>query len=61
MVRMCEATRQPTIILERFYCVRAVPTRPVAKVAGVPAPTIFWKFGDKDGLMGAVAEHVMAT
>ncbi len=38
----------------------AVTTRAVAEAAGVPAPTIFRLFGDKDGLMEAVAEHVMA-
>lgn len=39
----------------------AVTTRAVAQAAGVPAPTIFRLFGDKDGLMDAVAEHVMTT
>ena len=39
----------------------AVTTRAVAHAAGVPAPTIFRIFGDKDGLMDAVAEHVMAS
>jgi AcrR family transcriptional regulator len=39
----------------------AVTTRAVAQAAGVPAPTIFRLFGDKDGLMDAVAERVMAT
>lgn len=38
-----------------------VTTRAVARAAGVPAPTIFRLFGDRDGLMDAVAEHVMAT
>jgi len=38
-----------------------VTTRAVARAAGVPAPTIFRLFGDKDGLMDAVAEHVMAA
>lgn len=38
-----------------------VTTRAVARAAGVPAPTIFRLFGDKDGLMDAVAERVMAT
>jgi len=38
-----------------------VTTRAVASAAGVPAPTIFRLFGDKDGLMDAVAEQVMAT
>ena len=39
----------------------AVTTRGVAEGAGVQAPTIYRLFGDKDGLMEAVAEHVMAT
>jgi AcrR family transcriptional regulator len=39
----------------------AVTTRGVAKGAGVQAPTIYRLFGDKDGLLDAVAEHVMAT
>lgn len=39
---------------------RAVTTRAVAEAAGVPAPTIFRIFGDKDGLLEAVAEYVMA-
>lgn len=37
----------------------AVTTRAVAAAAGVQAPTIYRVFGDKDGLMEAVAEHVM--
>ncbi|EWM17237.1 TetR/AcrR family transcriptional regulator [Kutzneria sp. 744] len=41
--------------------VRAVTTRAVAQAAGVPPPTIFRLFGDKDGLLEAVAEHVMAA
>jgi AcrR family transcriptional regulator len=40
---------------------RAVTTRAVAQAAGVQAPTIYRLFGDKDGLVEAVAEHVMAT
>jgi len=40
---------------------RAVTTRAVAQAAGVQAPTIYRLFGDKDGLIDAVAEHVMAT
>ena len=40
---------------------QAVTTRAVAEAAGVPAPTIFRLFGDKAGLLDAVAEHVMAT
>jgi AcrR family transcriptional regulator len=41
--------------------VRAVTTRGVAQAAGVQAPTIYRLFGDKDGLLDAVAEHVMST
>jgi AcrR family transcriptional regulator len=40
---------------------RAVTTRAVAHAAGVQAPTIYRLFGDKDGLIDAVAEHAMAT
>ena len=36
-------------------------TRGVAEAAGVQAPAIYRFFGDKDGLLEAVAEHVMAT
>jgi len=39
----------------------AVTTRAVAQAAGVQAPTIYRLFGDKDGLVDAVAEHVMAS
>ena len=39
----------------------AVTTRGVADAAGVQAPTIYRLFGDKGGLLEAVAEHVMAT
>lgn len=39
---------------------QAVTTRAVAQEAGVQAPTIYRLFGDKDGLIDAVAEHVMA-
>ena len=39
----------------------AVTTRGVAESAGVQAPAIYRLFGDKDGLLDAVAEHVMAT
>lgn len=38
----------------------AVTTRGVAEAAGVQAPTLYRLFGDKDGLLEAVAEHVMA-
>lgn len=37
----------------------AVTTRGVAERAGVQAPTIYRLFGDKEGLLDAVAEHVM--
>ena len=39
----------------------AVTTRAVAQAAGVPAPTIFRVFGDKDGLFDSMAEYVMAA
>lgn len=39
----------------------AVTTRAVAHAAGVQAPTIYRLFGDKNGLLDAVAEHVFAT
>ncbi|WP_089157744.1 TetR/AcrR family transcriptional regulator [Micromonospora sp. NBS 11-29] len=39
----------------------AVTTRGVAERAGVQAPTIYRLFGDKDGLLEAVAEQVLAT
>jgi AcrR family transcriptional regulator len=38
----------------------AVTTRAVALAAGVQAPTIYRLFGDKEGLLEAVAEHVLA-
>ena len=39
----------------------AVTTRAVAHAADVQAPTIYRIFGDKDGLLEALAEHVMRT
>lgn len=39
----------------------AVTTRAVATAAGVAAPAIYRLFGDKDGLLEAVAEHGYAT
>ncbi|MGH3631656.1 MAG: TetR/AcrR family transcriptional regulator, partial [Sciscionella sp.] len=39
----------------------AVTTRAVAQAARVQAPAIYRLFGDKDGLLDAVAEHVFAT
>lgn len=38
-----------------------VTTRAVAERAGIQAPTIYRLFGDKDGLLDAVAEWTMAT
>ncbi|MGF2047081.1 helix-turn-helix domain-containing protein, partial [Enterococcus gallinarum] len=35
----------------------AVTTRAVAERASTQAPTIYRLFGDKDGLLDAVAEH----
>ncbi|MGX5656594.1 TetR/AcrR family transcriptional regulator [Geodermatophilus nigrescens] len=46
--------------LLREHGVAGVTTRAVAQAAGVQAPTIYRHFGDKDGLVDAVAEHVMA-
>jgi AcrR family transcriptional regulator len=39
----------------------AVTTRGVAQGAGVQAPMIYRLFGDKDGLLDAIAEHVLAA
>jgi AcrR family transcriptional regulator len=39
----------------------AVTTRAVAAAAGLQAPAIYRLFGDKDGLLDAVAEHGYAT
>lgn len=39
----------------------AVTTRGVAQAGGVQAPTIYRLFGDKDGLLEAVAEWTMAV
>ncbi|WP_299037918.1 TetR/AcrR family transcriptional regulator [uncultured Pseudokineococcus sp.] len=39
----------------------AVSTRSVAAAAGTQPPTIYRLFGDKAGLLGAVAEHGYAT
>ena len=39
----------------------AVTTRRVADEAGVQPPAIYRLFGDKDGLLDSVAEHVMAA
>lgn len=37
----------------------ALTTRAVAAAAGVQAPTLYRLFGDKDGLLETVAEHVL--
>lgn len=47
--------------LLREQGIAAMTTRGVAQAAGVQAPTLYRLFGDKDGLIDAVAEHVMAT
>lgn len=47
--------------LLRAHGPAGVTTRGVAEAAGVQAPTIYRLFGDKDGLLEAVAEHVLAT
>jgi AcrR family transcriptional regulator len=39
----------------------AVSTRAVAAAAGTQAPTLYRLFGDKDGLLEAVAEHGFTT
>ncbi len=39
----------------------ALTTRGVAAAAGVQAPTLYRLFGDKEGLLDAVAEHGFAT
>lgn len=52
---------EATARLLREHGPAAVTTRAVAERAGVQAPTIYRLFGDKDGLLDAVAEQVMAT
>jgi len=46
--------------LLRDHGASAVTTRRVAQDADVQPPTIYRLFGDKDGLLEAVAEHVLA-
>ncbi|WP_431015368.1 TetR/AcrR family transcriptional regulator [Bradyrhizobium pachyrhizi] len=41
--------------------VAALTTRAVASVASVQAPTLYRLFGEKRGLLNAVAEHALAT
>ncbi|WP_375481000.1 TetR/AcrR family transcriptional regulator [uncultured Jatrophihabitans sp.] len=45
----------------REHGAAGLTTRRVAERAGVQAPTIYRVFGDKDGLLDAVAEQAMAT
>jgi len=57
--------RRETIVevaaqLLREHGPAGVTTRAVAAAAGAQAPTIYRLFGDKDGLLDAVAEHVFA-
>ena len=47
--------------LLREHGATAVTTRAVAAAAGLQPPAIYRHFGDKDGLLEAVAEHVMAS
>lgn len=60
-----EVTRQRVIEAAADLLARegreAVTTRAVATAAGVQAPAIYRLFGDKDGLLEAVAEHGYAT
>lgn len=52
---------QVTAQLLREQGPTAVTTRAVAQAAGVQPPTIYRLFGDKDGLLDAVAEDVFAA
>ncbi|MEU9185256.1 helix-turn-helix domain-containing protein [Streptomyces sp. NPDC048484] len=60
-----ERTRQRVIEAAADLLARegrdAVTTRAVAVAAGMQAPAIYRLFGDKDGLLEAVAEHGYAT
>src|SRR5689334_10121996 len=47
--------------LLREHGADAVTTRAVAQAAGMQAPTIYRFFEDKEALLDAVAEHVLAT
>src|SRR3954462_3943119 len=47
--------------LLRAEGVRGVTTRAVSQAAGVQPPTIYRLFGDKDGLLDALAEHALAA
>ncbi len=52
---------EAAVALLNAHGLQALTTRAVAQAAGVQAPTIYRLFGDKDGLVEAVAEHVMAA
>ncbi|WP_051827692.1 TetR/AcrR family transcriptional regulator [Streptomyces bicolor] len=60
-----EVTRQRVVEAAADLLARegreAVTTRAVAAAAGVQPPVIYRLFGDKDGLLEAVAEHGYAT
>jgi AcrR family transcriptional regulator len=64
-VAVREAARQRVVEAAAELLARegreAVTTRAVAAAAGVQAPVIYRLFGDKDGLLEAVAEHGYAT
>ena len=64
-VAVREASRQRVVEAAAEMLARrgreAVTTRAVAAAAGVQAPVIYRLFGDKDGLLEAVAEHGYAT
>jgi len=51
---------EAAVALLRDNGASAVTTRRVADAAGIQAPTIYRLFGDKEGLLDAVAEAVMA-
>jgi len=55
-----QAIVEAAVALLRAGGAEAVTTRAVAESAGVQAPAIYRTFGDKDGLLEAVAEHELA-
>ena len=56
-----EAVVEAAALVLKEQGAAGLTTRAVAQLAGVQAPTLYRLFGDKDGLVEAVAEHVMAT
>jgi AcrR family transcriptional regulator len=60
LVMQANLLKAATALLREFGPA-AVTTRAVAAAAGVTAPTIYRFFGDKDGLLNAIAEHVLST